>query len=172
MKSIKAPLLVFFCLLFIACSETDNGSYQEPITIYEKINGEWKLMNLKMVDEFAKANSIEPNEQNLSALFNYQDFKITFNLDDKMQPTTYNVSGNVPPIFQLNGYWQLSSSFQTTSAEAIEIALYSDEQKTNKTDNLRLTSVPGSNKEMEIQLVRKSSGVPFISYIFNLSSNN
>ena len=44
--------------------------------------------------------------------------------------------------------------------------------KTQKTDELRLTSVPGSNGEMEIQVVRTSNGTPFVSYVFKLNSLN
>ena len=161
-------LLAFIGLATAACNEADDGPSTEPITIYEKIGGEWSLMNLKMVDEVAKANNIQPNEQNLSTLFNYEDFKIRFNVDDKNNPTTYEVLGDVPPLFALTGYYQLSSAFQQTDASAVRIFLFSDAQKTQKTDELRLTSVPGSNEEMEIQLVRTSSGVPFVSYVFRL----
>tara|TARA_R110002049_G_scaffold207188_1_gene377640 strand:+ start:13574 stop:14092 length:519 start_codon:yes stop_codon:yes gene_type:complete len=172
MKSIKVLVIVFVGLLALGCNQSDDGSYVEPITVYEKIQGNWNLMNLRMVDQFAKANAIEPSEQNLSALFNYHVFQMAFNVDAQMQPTSYQVSGNVPPIIQLNGYWDLNTSFQPTNSGAIQIHLYSDAQKTNRTDTLLLTSVPGSNEEMEVQLVRSSGGTPFVSYVFNLNSNN
>lgn len=158
-------------LLALGCNEPEDGSHVDPITIYEKINGDWSLMNLKMVDEFAKANNIEPHEQNLSTLFNYEDFQIKFNVDEKMQPTTYEVIGDVPPLFAPTGYWKLSADFQPTTSNPIRIYLYSDAQRTALTDELRLTSVPGSNEEMEIQLVRTSGGTPFVSYVFKLNAN-
>ena len=165
-------LLAIVSLLAMGCSETDDGRHVDPITLNEKIDGEWGLMNLKMVDEFAKANKLEPSEQDISTLFNYDDFRIKFNVDENNKPTTYEVTGNVPPLFALSGYWKLSSDFQQTNAEAVRINLYSDAQKTLKTDELRLTSVPGSNEQMEIQLVRTSEGVPFVSYTFKLSAIN
>ncbi|WP_348797560.1 DUF5004 domain-containing protein [Flavobacterium adhaerens] len=165
-------LVVLLCLLFIGCDQIDDGNYVEPITVYEKVNGNWTLMNLKMVDEFAKKNAIEPSEQNLSTLFNYPDFVINFSVDDKNQPTTYEVTGNVPPLFAPRGYWKLNSSFQQTDATANIIYLYSDAQKTNKTDELKVTSVPGNNDQMEIQLIRSSEGTAFVSYIFKLKAVN
>jgi len=165
-------LMALFGLFASGCNDVDDGNHVDPITIYEKIDGEWNLMNLKMVDEVAKANAIEPNEQNLSDLFNYENFKIRFNVDANHRPTTYEVLGNVPPLFALNGYWQLSSPFQQTDAKAVRIFLFSDAEKTQLTDELRLTSVPGSNPEMELQLVRTSSGTPFISYVFKLGQTN
>lgn len=164
-------LMAVIGMLAIGCNDVDDGNHVDPITIYEKIGGEWNLMNLKMVDEVAKANAIEPNEENLSGLFNYENFKIKLNVDANHQPTTYEVLGNVPPLFALNGYWQLSSAFAQPNAQAVRILLYSDAQRTQQTDELRLTSVPGSKREMEIQLVRTSGGTPFISYIFKLGQN-
>lgn len=167
----KMICLLAIGMFAIGCNDVDDGAHVNPIATYEKIGGEWSLMNLKMVDEVAKANAIEPNEQNLSALFNYENFKIKLNVDSNNQPTTYEVTGNVPPLFALNGYWQLSSAFQKPDAKPVSILLYSDAEKTQQTDELRLTSVPGSKREMEIQLVRVSNGTPFISYIFKLGQN-
>ncbi|MBZ4033953.1 DUF5004 domain-containing protein [Flavobacterium sp. 17A] len=160
------------CFFAIGCDNTEDGSYVDPITLYEKVNGNWALTNLKMVDEVAKANKIEPNEENLSTYFNYEDFKIKFNVDEKNQPTSYEVTGNVPPLFAPKGYWALSSDFQPTNGGANKIYLYSDAQKTTKTDELRLISVPGKNEEMQIQLTRTSGGVDFVSYVFKLTAIN
>jgi Domain of unknown function (DUF5004) len=162
---------LMMCLFAIGCDNTEDGSYVDPITIYEKVNGNWGLTNLKMVDEFAKANKIEPNEENLSTYFNYEDFKIKFNVDERNNPTTYEVTGNVPPLFAPKGYWQLSSDFQpTTPGNAVKIYLYSDSQKTQKTDELRVTSMPGKGGEMELQLARVSGGATFLSYVFKLNA--
>ncbi len=166
-------LAVFMCLMTISCDNTEDGSYVDPITLYEKVNGNWGLTNLKMVDESAKANAIEPSEQNLSTYFNYEDFKIKFNVDEKMNPTSYEVLGDVPPLFAAKGFWRLSSDFQQTNASGpVRIYLYSDAQKTQKTDELRLTSVPGNSDEMELQLVHSSGGIAFVSYVFKLTAIN
>lgn len=166
-------LAVMMCFFAIGCDNTDDGSYVEPITIYEKVNGNWGLTNLKMIDESAKANKIEPSEENLSTYFNYEDFKIKFNVDEKNSPTSYEVSGNVPPLFAPKGYWKLSSDFQPVNPTgATKIYLYSDAQKTQKTDELLITSIPGKNGEMELKLVHASGGVPFVSYVFKLTTIN
>ncbi|KOP35772.1 DUF5004 domain-containing protein [Flavobacterium sp. WLB] len=165
-------LALFICFFVISCDNTEDGSYVDPITIYEKVNGNWGLTNLKMVDEFAKANKIEPSEENLSTFFNYEDFKINFSVDEKNKPTSYEVTGNVPPLFAPKGYWELSSDFQQTNASAVRIYLYSDAAKTQKTDELRVTSVPGNNDEMEFQLVHSSGGTPFVTYVFKLNAIN
>ncbi|MDA6072481.1 DUF5004 domain-containing protein [Flavobacterium sp. AC] len=164
-------LALMMCLFAIGCDNTEEGSYVDPITIYEKVSGNWGLTNLKMVDDFAKANKIEPSEENLSTYFNYEDFKIKFSVDEKNNPTSYEVTGNVPALFAPKGYWQLSSDFQpTTPGTAVKIYLYSDAQKTQKTDELRVTSIPGKGGEMELQLARTSGGATFLSYVFKLTA--
>lgn len=172
MKCKIIPGLALLALLTFGCNEPDDGDYASPITIYEKIDGQWNLASVKMVDEVAKANGIEPNEQNLGGFFNYEDFKIKFNVDANNLPTSYEVLGDVPSLFPATGYWQLSSPFQQTNANAVRIHLFSDAQKTQKTSELRLTGVPGTSREMELQLVRTSGGTPFISYIFKLTASN
>lgn len=172
MKSNIIYGLAIVCLLAFGCSKMDDGSHVSPITLYEKVNGNWGLMSLKMVDEFAKKNGISPSEQNLSSMFNYADFKISLQVDEHNEPTTYEVLGDVPPLFAPSGYWELSTAFQPTGQTPILIYLYSDAQKTQKTDELRVSSVPGSNGEMELQLTRTSEGTPFVSYIFRLNAIN
>lgn len=164
--------LAIMGLIAVGCNDPDDGSYVDPVTIYEKMDGDWGLMSLKMVDEYAKANAIEPSEQNMGAYFNYEDFKIRFSVDDNMEPTTYEVMGDVPPLFPANGYWKLSSAFQQPNGEAVKIYLYSDAQKTQMTDELKLVAVPGSGEQMELQLVRKSGGIAFVSYSFKLNAVN
>ncbi|MGK4567740.1 DUF5004 domain-containing protein [Flavobacterium sp. 3HN19-14] len=165
-------LLAVIGMLSAGCNETDDGDHVDAITLYEKVGGSWSLSSLKMVDEFAKANALEPHEENLSSQFNYADFKINLNVDEKMKPTSYEVTGNVPPLFAPTGFWALSTDFQPTNSGSVMVLLYSDAAKTQLTDSLRLTSVPGSNEEMEFQLVRTSGGTPFISYVFKLTAIN
>lgn len=172
MKILKVCLLTFVAVTLFYCNESDDGSYTAPITLHEKVAGSWSLTNLKMIDEYAKTNGIEPSEQNISALFNFDMLEMTFTVNSENQPTTFSVSGNVPPLFLLNGYWQMHPSFQNTNGEATEIYLYSDAQKTQLEDVLLLTSVPGSNGVMEVKLVRASASTPYVSYAFTLTANN
>ena len=80
--------------------------------------------------------------------------------------------GHVPPLFPPKGFWELSSPYSQTDSGALKIYLYKDAQKTEKTDELRLTSIPGSSGEMEIQLIRVSGDAAFVSYIFKLKATN
>lgn len=161
-------LTVVMTLLTFGCNAPDDGSFTAPITTYEQIAGEWSLMNLTMVDEYAKANDIEPYEENISTLFDFENFRLRLNVDEEMMPTSYEVIGDVPPLFQLEGYWALNYDFQPTGSKPVIIYLYSDPEKTQLTGELQITSVPRSSDQMEIQLVRAAGDVPFVSYNFKL----
>ncbi|MCU4156538.1 DUF5004 domain-containing protein [Carboxylicivirga sp. A043] len=173
MKKTCIYVLLFLLVLpFEGCYQTDDGSYVAPITIYEKINGSWSLDELTLVDEYAKSNAITPDNEVLTSFFNFQNFNIQFNVDASNQPTTFEVTGDVPALFLMSGYWSLSSSYPNTNLSAVRINLYADAAKTQIVDQLRLTSIPGAQDVMEIQLVRASSGTAFASYVFNLSPAN
>nr|WP_319400877.1 DUF5004 domain-containing protein [uncultured Carboxylicivirga sp.] len=173
MKKISIYVLLFLLMLpFQGCYQTDDGDYAAPITIYEKINGTWSLNQLTLVDNYAKANAITPDNEVITSLFNYPDFQIKFNVDDSNQPTTFEVIGDVPDLFLKSGYWALSSSFPNTDLTAVRINLYSSADKTVESDQLRLTSIPGSQETMEFQLVRQSNETAYASYVFNLAPAN
>lgn len=148
------------------CENIEDGNYQEPITVYEKINGSWSLSSLIFVDEFAKANNLEPVEQNLTDWFNFNSSVLHLNTDENNLPTDYSLEGDVPELFPASGYWELSSPFPTTNTKPISINLYSDTAKTVLTSRLRLISIPGAINTMEVQLQRISKDVVFASYNF------
>lgn len=162
-------LLLFVCTV-VSCYEPDDGDYIAPITLYESIGGRWSLSGITMTDELAVATNISRSKQNLGVYFNYQDFVLDLNVNGDNRPNDYKVHGDVPPLFPASGYWRLNSDFQLTNSEGVSVLLYQDAEKTQKTAELKVVSVPGSNGEMELQLVRSSGGKPFISYNFKFKS--
>ena len=155
-------------LHFESCEKTEDGSYVAPITVYEKVNGKWTLSSLKMVDEYAKANSIKPDEQDISALFNFPEFTIELNVDANNEPTTFKVTGDAPELFLPEGFWSLSASFPQTDLTPIAINLYANGSKNQLVDQLIISSIPGAKNEMEFKLVRKANQIPYLSYVFKL----
>jgi hypothetical protein len=168
MKSTKnLILLLFLPILFIKCEKTDDGSYVDPLTIYEKMAGTWNLTSILLIDEIAKANSITPNEVELKAKFGFSDFAITFNVDADSLPTTFEVNSTAPELFLSSGYWDLDSPFVHSDGTSTEIFLYSDAEKTQMVDRLSITAIPGTRSELEFKLIRQSEGTPYASYLYN-----
>jgi hypothetical protein len=155
-------------LLFMGCEPiTNDGSYVDPITLYEKVGGNWQLVNIRQVDETAKSAGISPNEAPLYAQFQFSSFALEWRMENN-QPSSYQVIGSAPELFPNTGYWQLDTQFPYANGTAPKILLYSDAAQTVKTGELSITSMPGAKAEMELKLTRTSQGVPFVSYVYSL----
>ena len=97
MKTLKIKnVLIMFSLLgamcITACSDTEDGSYVKPITISEKLHGEWILNSMKQVDE-ATGQNLDLTDQ-----FNFMSFAIDFKVDSNDDPTTFSIAGSAPSI--------------------------------------------------------------------------
>ena len=161
-------LLLFITLPFGGCEPvTDDGSYVDPITLYEKIGGSWNLADIRQVDETAKAAGISPDEIDLYAQFSFGSLSIELKTENN-QPVSYQVTGSAPELFPNTGFWKLDTEFPYTDGTAPKILLYSDAAKTVKIGELSITSMPGAKEEMELKLTRTAKGVPFVSYLYSL----
>jgi hypothetical protein len=161
-------LCLFVFQLIISCNKTDDGTYTAPITLYEKIGGTWKISSVKEIDEFAKARSLKPDEVLLLSKFNFNTFVITLAVDENLQPTTYSVAGNSPQLFEPTGYWKLDYSFPHTDNNPTKIQLFSDVAKTQLTDELIVSAIPGAKNVLQFNLTRQSNGVPYVTYQYAL----
>jgi hypothetical protein len=162
-------LLLFMMLPFVGCEPvTDDGSYVDPITLYEKVSGNWKLSNMRQVDETAKAAGISATEINLFAQFQFGTLSIELKSENN-QPTTYTVLGSAPELFPNTGYWKLDTEFPYANGTSPKVLLFSDAAKTAKIGELSITAMPGAKQEMELKLTRTSKGVPFVSYLYTLN---
>ena len=161
-------LLLFMILPFSGCDPvTDDGSFVDPITLYEKVGGNWNLADIRQVDETAKAAGISPNESSLYAQFSFGTLAFELKTENN-QPASYQVTGSAPELFPNTGFWQLDTEFPFADGTAPKILLYSDAAKTVKIGELSITSMPGARTEMELRLTRTTQGVPFVSYIYSL----
>ena len=173
MKKINFPLIILsVVLVFSGCFETEDGTYVEPISTYEKVKGVWNLSSLVLKDDYAASLDLEPSEVNLTNLFNFNNLQLTLNVDENNQPLDYAINGDYPKLFPTSGYWKLNSSFPSTNLEPALIYLYSDAQKNNKIGELNLTAIPSGNNGMEIRLIRTSNQIPFATYIFKFFPSN
>uniref|UniRef100_S0DEI6 DUF5004 domain-containing protein n=1 Tax=termite gut metagenome TaxID=433724 RepID=S0DEI6_9ZZZZ len=170
-KVFSVLLLLSVVASFSACTNpTDDGHFVEPVTLYEKIKGNWALTGIMQIDETAKVSGISPNEISLFDQFGFDNFGISFNVDGDNQPTSYSVSGNAPELFSGSGYWDLESPFPYADGSSPVINLYSDAAKANPVGRLSVTGVPGAIRELGLKLTRSSAGVPFVSYQYELST--
>lgn len=159
-KSTLKALLLFVlfaapALVLSSCSDTEDGSYVAPITRYEKIAGVWTLNTVTQVDESNQTT------MNLTNQFDFDTFSISLNVDSDGNPTTYNVDGNAPAMIPTSGTWTLKNPFVNADGTASTIVL-------NGQTELTVTAAPGAQKVLEFKLTRKSNGIAFVSYVYNL----
>jgi hypothetical protein len=173
MKAIRYffSAILTIVLLLSACTDTNDGVYVAPISISEKIQGSWAAISVKQIDEIAKTNGQTPTDLSLTTKFNFSTFAIHLNVDEKNNPTTFQISGTSPALMSTSGYWDLAHLFPNTDTTPSQIILYSDAAKTQKTATLDITGMPGSVKILEFRFTRKANGVAFVSYIYRLVPN-
>ncbi len=169
-------LIALLCLIgtcaVVSCKKVENGSFVEPITLYEKVKGSWQLTDLVQIDETAKIAGIKPDEISLLGQFDVASLQITLDVDADNQPTSYRVDGNAPELFANGGFWDLDTAFPYANGSAPTINLYSDVAKATVIGQLSIVSMPGANPQMELKLTRSTAGVPFVSYQYKLSNAN
>jgi len=172
----KTNYYLLFLLLFMAffqgCEKTDDGTFTAPITLYERIGGIWATTSITEVDEVAKASSLTPVEETLTTKFNFKSFVIALNVDAAFHPTTFEVTGNAPELFATSGYWQLDEPFVYADQTSSTILLFSDEARTQQTEKLTITTIPGTKAILEFSLTRYDNGTPFVSYVYLLKPAN
>jgi len=168
----KKAVVILFCVvitqLITGCYKTDDGTFTDPITVYEKMVGTWTSTKVTQIDLIAVATSTKPDQVNLTNKFDFKTFSITFNVDEKFNPTTYTVGGTSPELFLKSGYWKLNNPFPNTDGSALVIELYSDEAKTQLVDELSISAVPGAKATLEFNLIRESKGIPYANYQYSL----
>ncbi len=172
LRNFHLPVLFTFFLLLTACATTDDGAYVAPISISEKIGGQWSAISIKQTDELAKAAGETVTDLGLSRQFSFISFSINFGTDAKNNPTSYTVTGDAPALIPVSGYWGMPNLYPNTDTSPNEIYLYSDQAKTKKIATLTLSSVPGLLDVFEFKLTRRSNGVAFVSYTYRLCKVN
>lgn len=159
----RIALMLLCCSGAVAltgCSDTEDGSYVAPITLSEKINGEWALNSLTQVDEVAQTS------KDLTAQFAFSSFIIQLDADAQGEPTSFSIGGQAPALLPTSGTWEMENNFYNSNGNSPRIFLNSNGQRVA---SLTVTSVPGATRTLELKLTRRQNGQAFVSYIYNLA---
>lgn len=184
-KGLVCLFIALAALTFSGCEPTtDDGSFVEPITLYEKIAGSWTLTDLVMIDEAPdngwltnlpgspnlKKEASPKSELSINKNFGYDSFVLNLNIDEKRQPTTYQVESNARFAFiPTAGYWELSSAFADPKGSSPVITVYSDAAKASELMKITITTSPGAASYMELKVTKSHAGKATISYIYKLT---
>ncbi|MFZ4862093.1 DUF5004 domain-containing protein [Sphingobacterium sp. Mn56C] len=168
--SLLAVVFAFVLIQQTGCNKTKDGSFVEPITLYEKVKGTWKLDDITQIDHIAQELDSKHKELDMYTELGFPSFQLKLNVDDKNAPTSYEVLGNAPELFPNSGFWELNVAFIQANGTSPQLLLYSDAEKSNLTAKLHVTTIPGTADKMDIVLTRYAEGVAYVSYHYKLST--
>lgn len=140
-----------------SCNSLEDGSYVDPISLYERIGGRWVVNSVTQVDE------TNQTKLNLTEQFGFGEFAINLNVDQSNQPTGYTVEGSAPAFFQTSGNWKMGNAYINSDGSSAQIIL-------NDKTPLTITALPGVQPTLEFKFTRSTKGQPFVSYVYNLTA--
>lgn len=160
LKALLLMALFLPALTFTSCSEVDDGSYVAPITRYEHIAGKWIISSITQIDE------TNQQKKDITGLFDFATFAIDLQVDSEGNPTVFKTEGTAPALIPTEGTWCLDSPYpipanNEVSQKEVSIIL-------NGNVTLAVTQVPGSDPTLKYTLTRKSNGIAFVTYEYNL----
>ena len=86
-------------ITFVSCEPVQYGEIGVPFSKLESIEGTWVATQVIQVDETAVAQGGLYQEMDLTDLYNFTSYAITFNLDADTLPSTFSVATNGAPSF-------------------------------------------------------------------------
>lgn len=160
-KTLALAVVLMPSLMLTSCNPMDDGSFVEPITLGEKVGGQWYLTSMTQSDETTGGTA------NLTNVLNFDTFVINLNTDEANRPTTFSVEGSAPKLLPASGTWRMDYDFTKSDGTASRVLLESD----GTTTALSVTAVPGNERTLGLRLTRTSNGQPIVSYTYQLTQN-
>lgn len=160
-KTLALATVMVPLLMLTSCNPIDDGSFVEPITLGEKVGGQWYLASLTQTDETTGGTA------NLTNVLNFDTFVINLNTDEANHPTTFSVDGSAPKLLPTSGTWRMDFDFTKSDGTASQVLLEAD----GSTTALSVTAVPGNERKLGLRLTRRTNGQPLVSYTYQLTSS-
>lgn len=115
MKQHKSLLgLLLITILAVSGCRRDYPELEETLTIKtEFLKGTWKVAKVTQYDQQAIGNAYpkEVQSMDITSLFPFSQYTITFNLDAQNKPSTYTITpGQAPNLIALtSGRWEVDN---------------------------------------------------------------
>ena len=103
-------LIVTVAVFFAACTPVEHKELGAPRKIVESLNGTWKLINAKQVDEDASRKGFPFKELDITTLFPYTNFVLKLDLAGGAPSSFTTTPGSSPRIIKLaSGTWTVDN---------------------------------------------------------------
>ena len=163
-------LFTFFIVLVIAlvaCEPVEYGELGNSFSKIEGIEGTWIATEVIQIDETALAQGGLYTEQDLTNLFNFSRYTITFSIDSDTMPSTFSVfAGGAPSFIDTTGSWTFNDNDFPTDV------LFTHTDSSGFTSKMRLIAPPRNQNPLRIKFQRFSGGKLIISYQYTFEKQN
>lgn len=141
MKNLKNIFSVFAAsALIFSCKPDAYKEIGEPVNNINAITGTWALTKVTQTDIDAQTKGFPFQTQDLTALFPYTDFRVTFNSNNGTPSTFTTTPGNSPRIISIaSGNW---------SADDIDDPKVLTLTSGSNTQRITLGSYPGATSPL------------------------
>lgn len=158
-KYIKSLLLIGALIVLASCFPDALKEIGEPFSKKEGIVGDWRVISVTQIDEIAKKDGEIFFSMDLTDLFGFYEFEISFNADG-----TFGINENPSPLFvDLRGTW----SFEDEEFPKEVLLTAQDADEVTSKFVLHKTPAPGRDLEIKFQRVKDNEVV--LSYIYKLA---
>ena len=160
------PLLIAVVLVLTACEPVEYGELGVPFSKIDGIEGTWVATEVIQVDETALAQGGLYTEMDLTDVFNFSNYTITFNTNSG-QPFTFTVSpGGAPNFIDTEGTWAFDDNQYPTEV------YFTLPDSSNYTSEMRLIAPPREQNPLRIKFQRYSGGKLIVSYRYTFEKQN
>ena len=165
MKSLKLYTIIILLACLNACKPEEFGPIGEPRVVLKNLAGTWTISKVTQIDNDAVKKGFPYTSMDITNVYPYKEFKLTFNLNEKGDPSTFtSVSGNSPQIISL-----VSGSWTTDDALAPKVLTFKSGAVESKIEMGSYNSF--NNNKLILRVIRILSGKPVVTYEYEFSKN-
>ncbi len=165
MKALKLYTIIILLACLNACKPEEFGPIGEPRVVLENLAGTWTISKVTQIDNDAVKKGFPYTSMDITNVYPYKEFKLTFNLNEKGEPSTFSTTpGNAPKIISLaSGNWTADNllapkilTFKSgTSTSTIEMGSYNS----------------FNNNMLMLRVIRMLNGKAVVTYEYEFSKN-
>lgn len=150
---------IVLAIALVSCEPVQYGKIGVPFSKLESVEGTWVATKVIQVDETAVSQGGLYQEMDLTDLYNFTSYSITFNLDADTLPSTFSVStAGAPSFIDTMGTWSFNdndfpSEIHFTHPDSADI-----------TSKLYLIAPPRDQNPLRVKFLRFSKEKLIVSY--------
>lgn len=166
MKYFKLLSLITFLGLFIfSCEPEKYEPVGEPFNKVDGVKGTWKLTTIVQLDEVAIAKELALTQIDITSFFNFENYRITFNVDETNLPSTFEILNpdNAPNFFITSGKWTFDNIDFPSQLYLIKL---NTEMLPVDTMRINLVAAPRDYLPLKYKFTRSSGGEKIVSYSY------